>query len=166
MMFHTCKTKAEVNTLFKRLAKYLHPDHGGENDLMILLTEAKEKALSGLGGYSGLSSEDILGDAYKKAYRRYEEEESWFRESTSGERFYRSKPHGQKYNSTIGNVHREHPYSGIIDDILAAAKKNPRIKTHLAERAKSTMEMKGYISAEEYNELVMYYRHKKVDQYV
>src|SRR5690606_18871627 len=157
VMFHSCKTKAEVNTLFKRLAKHLHPDHGGENDLMVLLTEAKEKALSGLGSMSGLSSDDILGDAFKKAYQSADPEQEY--------PYWRSR-RTHYYHSSMGRVHRTSHNARIIDDILAAAKKNPRIKTHLADKAKETMDKQGYISAAEFNELLMYYKHKKVDQYV
>ena len=156
-MFHSCKTKAEVNALFKRLAKHLHPDHGGENDLMILLTEAKEKALFGLGSISGLSSDDILGDAFKKAYHSRAREQEYQ---------YRRSKGPQGYYSVASPVYRTSHNARVIDDILAAAKKNPRIKTHLADKAKETMDKQGYISPAEFNELLMYYRHKKVDQYV
>lgn len=165
MMFHTCKTKAEVNSLFKRLAKHLHPDQGGENDLMILLTEAKEKALSGLGSISGLSSDDILGDAFKRAYQGYRSGFEGFQGFEYGA-YNESKPKKHEYRPAMSSVFASHGNARIIDDILAAAKKNPRIKTHLADKAKETMDKQGYISADEFNELLMYYKHKKVDQYV
>ena len=42
-MFFKCQTKADCKTLFRKLAKRLHPDHGGEKDLMILLQESYEE---------------------------------------------------------------------------------------------------------------------------
>lgn len=41
-MFFKCKTKEESKVLFRRLAKFLHPDKGGDSDLMILLTQSYE----------------------------------------------------------------------------------------------------------------------------
>lgn len=43
-MFDDCKDKKEINLLFFRLAKFLHPDHGGENDLMTILLKSRDKA--------------------------------------------------------------------------------------------------------------------------
>ena len=42
-MFHRSQTKAEGKSLFRKLAMRLHPDHGGDNDLMILLQETYDK---------------------------------------------------------------------------------------------------------------------------
>lgn len=50
-MFHNCRSKEDVKSLFRRLAKYLHPDHGGDAKLMILLQEARDQAEEILDGY-------------------------------------------------------------------------------------------------------------------
>lgn len=42
-MFHKCKSSDEVKALYRRLAMLLHPDKGGDNALMTLLTECYEK---------------------------------------------------------------------------------------------------------------------------
>lgn len=38
-MFHRCKDKEDGHKLFKKLAKYLHPDTGGDHESFILLKE-------------------------------------------------------------------------------------------------------------------------------
>jgi curved DNA-binding protein CbpA len=38
-MFHRCKNEEDSKKLFRKLAMHLHPDQGGENDLMMLLKE-------------------------------------------------------------------------------------------------------------------------------
>lgn len=45
-MLRNCKTQEELKRLFKKLALRLHPDHGGSNELMILLKESYETQLS------------------------------------------------------------------------------------------------------------------------
>ena len=44
-MFQNCKTADEAKTLFRRLAHFLHPDKGGESDLMILLQDEYDMIL-------------------------------------------------------------------------------------------------------------------------
>lgn len=44
-MFHNCNNEKDAKELFRRLAHYLHPDKGGESDLMILLQQAYENTL-------------------------------------------------------------------------------------------------------------------------
>ena len=50
-MFQHCQNKQEVEKLYKRLAKRLHPDCGGEHELMILLKESYESALNRIRGH-------------------------------------------------------------------------------------------------------------------
>lgn len=38
-MFHRCVTLSEAKNIFRRCAMKLHPDYGGDSDLMILLKE-------------------------------------------------------------------------------------------------------------------------------
>lgn len=45
-MFHKCASRADVKTLFRKLALLIHPDKGGEVELMILLQESYEMALA------------------------------------------------------------------------------------------------------------------------
>lgn len=47
-MFAKCKTVLEIKTLYRRLALHLHPDHGGDNELMALLVESMEAALEAI----------------------------------------------------------------------------------------------------------------------
>lgn len=45
-MFHRCQTEIEAKELFRCLAKRLHPDCGGEKELMVLLQESHDIALN------------------------------------------------------------------------------------------------------------------------
>lgn len=47
-MFAKCKTVSEIKTLYRKLALHLHPDHGGDNELMSLLIATMETALEAL----------------------------------------------------------------------------------------------------------------------
>lgn len=44
-MFRNCQDEDSIKKLYLRLASFLHPDKGGEADLMIMLTNAYERAL-------------------------------------------------------------------------------------------------------------------------
>lgn len=45
-MFQECKTDEDRKKLYRRLSKHLHPDCGGEADLMALLTRSYESSMS------------------------------------------------------------------------------------------------------------------------
>ena len=51
-MFSHCNTAFEAKSLFRKLALKLHPDYGGSNELMILLTETYENALKNIANKS------------------------------------------------------------------------------------------------------------------
>jgi hypothetical protein len=53
-MFFECKSVEEKKKLYRRLSKYLHPDCGGEGDLMALLTRSYESSIS----FSGFEPDD------------------------------------------------------------------------------------------------------------
>jgi hypothetical protein len=44
-MFQNCKNELEAKNIFRRLAMRLHPDYGGDNELMILLKEYYDSSL-------------------------------------------------------------------------------------------------------------------------
>lgn len=44
-MFHKCKSKEEVKSLYFKLAQFLHPDKGGDGNLFSLLKESYDMAL-------------------------------------------------------------------------------------------------------------------------
>jgi hypothetical protein len=47
-MFINCQDEDSMKKLYRRLANFLHPDKGGEADLMIMLTKSFERALINL----------------------------------------------------------------------------------------------------------------------
>jgi hypothetical protein len=44
-MFHRCKNLNDIKKVYRRLALLIHPDKGGDADLMILLQESYELAI-------------------------------------------------------------------------------------------------------------------------
>jgi curved DNA-binding protein CbpA len=44
-MFRNCQDEESIKKLYRRLANFLHPDKGGEADLMIMLTKSFERSL-------------------------------------------------------------------------------------------------------------------------
>lgn len=68
-MFHRSQNKEAAKTLFRRLAMRLHPDHGGENDLMVLLQESYEKYNETF--YEEIQKDEPLG--YETAYENIDE---------------------------------------------------------------------------------------------
>lgn len=44
-MFDNCTNEIEVKFRFRQLAKLLHPDHGGTDELMVALYRCRDKAL-------------------------------------------------------------------------------------------------------------------------
>ncbi len=45
-MFQDCNSETEVKKLYRRLALLIHPDRGGDGELMVKLTKAYDRALS------------------------------------------------------------------------------------------------------------------------
>ncbi len=44
-MFRNCQDENSIKNLYRRLANFLHPDKGGEADLMVMLNKSYERAL-------------------------------------------------------------------------------------------------------------------------
>lgn len=63
-MFFNTYTKEEALKLFRKLSFRLHPDHGGSNELMILLQEAYEERCKWI---------EELDKAQKKEQKKYYE---------------------------------------------------------------------------------------------
>lgn len=66
--FNNCQTVAEIKSLYRKLAKEYHPDYGGSNELMGLLTDIYKASLKSV---DNQISVDEKGKAH---YYKYKEE--------------------------------------------------------------------------------------------
>lgn len=69
-MFHKCSSEEEAKKLFRRLALRLHPDAGGDSDLMILLQEWYEYSREAINESSKKQEKETKwsGEKYHKSY--------------------------------------------------------------------------------------------------
>lgn len=63
-MFSKCQCESDVKSLFRKLALRLHPDHGGSDELTILLNEAYSKAMKRVKLFEPIKSPTYEQKAY------------------------------------------------------------------------------------------------------
>lgn len=136
-MFQNCKNEQEIKELYRKLAKRLHPDSGGDHSLMILLTNDYETALM-LKASAGKQKAD---NARKKKNNKH-------------------CSYSMTSDSTIelGDTNLM-----IIDDILHYAEKNKSFDTKFVNSISDFLTERGYITGAQYNKLVNIYRAFRMD---
>lgn len=67
-MFRDCKNEKEIKLLFRKFAQVCHPDKGGNEEVMRILTEAKDRSLKDLEDYN----QNIKGE--EKPYENFEDD--------------------------------------------------------------------------------------------
>lgn len=156
-MFSKCKTKEECKTLFKRLAKRLHPDLGGEHDLMILLIEAHERQLKWTSFYD--DELDPLSNPSSSHKPKNEPNKKQEKETPSS-----FAPWDGIFSNVVEDVFLGDPRLTILDEILKYATKNPTFKTDFTESVKGFLNKKNYITSSQYNTLVKIYFSFRMDE--
>jgi len=144
-MFFKCSDKQEAKTLFKKLAMRLHPDHGGDHQLMILLKETYEKFI-----------EDL--DRYERFTKLVEESEN-----KKNEKKESPKKSEDKYQKVFEDVYDEEQLK-IIDEIIKYGEKHERFDTSFTESIKEYLEENGFITSTQYNSLVRVYYSFRMDK--
>ena len=134
-MFFRCKTPDETKKLFRRLALHLHPDKGGEDDLMILLQEAYQLHLDGISTW-----EESKKDTEKTTEKQKEEPE-----------------YPGSYQQVYEDVTKDNPILDIFKDILEYAKNHKNFKTDYTKSLIEFLEENGFITSSQYNGLVRIY---------
>lgn len=137
-MFHNCKNLDDSKKLFRKLAMRLHPDHGGDNELMILLQEA----------YNNFQ---FIHEELEKQNKQKDEEKS-------------KKENCNKYENAIEDVELGDESLKIIDEILEYAKNHERFKADFTESIKEYLEEHGHITSMQYNKLVKIYYSFRMDK--
>lgn len=123
-MFQNCKNENEAKKLFRRLALRLHPDAGGEGDLMVLLQESYETFLYYISTRdSGIFDPevDITEDGYQNVYEP---------------------------------ISINDPRIKIFDEIYAFAKTYDTFNTSFVDSVYEFAKRKGYVTAAQFNCLV------------
>lgn len=74
-MFDACKTQAESKKLYHRLAQKLHPDFGGDHDLMVILNTSYERHINLLQTWDKCQkkAEETCENRYQKEYEDIDE---------------------------------------------------------------------------------------------
>lgn len=136
-MFEVCKSTEEVKNLFRKLARHLHPDAGGDSFLMNRLQESKEYHLWKM-SLPNESTKDC--ETKTKDYK------------TEG------------YEESYEDIFEEDSRIEIIQDIFNYAKSHPRFCTSFVESVSDYLEKKGYITSAQYNSLVRCYYAFRMNQ--
>lgn len=151
-MFHDCKNEQEVKTLYRKLSMRLHPDHGGSDELMKLLTDAKERRSQEIQNGGSVRDDEI--EEIKKAY-----EEAW----TSFTRAQRRHESGSsKWNTRAQKPHDNGTETvkkgddrlSILEDILLYASHHPSFNIEFIKSIKQYLTLHGFVTMKQYNALV------------
>ena len=135
-MFGRCKDKEECKKLFKRLAKYLHPDTGGENDLFIMLQ-----------------------DSYEFVVQAFEDLEN-------SKKTHRKEPKYQdlKYTKVFENISSGDDRLEILEDIFSYQKAHPKFHSDFVNSVSDYLEENGLLTSGQYNTLVKIYYSFRMDK--
>lgn len=155
-MFHNCKNSDEAKTLYRRLAKILHPDKGGYADLMALMQDAYELFL-----YQLKRSDEELEELFKfKA--KAQPEKAKKTETPVAKNKYNGKY--QEVEEFVDSWDEER--ITVFDQIFAYAKTHKSFDPRFVTSVYETLEADGIISAGAYNScLKVYYAFRMGDWY-
>src|SRR6185503_4569547 len=170
-MFFKCKTIEEAKILFKRLAKKLHPELGGEHDLMILLQEAHENYIQ-----SSKFSQKKPEEDFNKVYDEFMAKSKQKRTEPKQKPKVKPKPEPEpevkrepspwdgKFIKVTDDIFTGDPRLSIIDLIFTYASKNSTFKTDFVKSVKGFLDKKDYITSSQYNSLIKVYFSFRMDE--
>jgi curved DNA-binding protein CbpA len=157
-MFHRCKNESEGKTLYRKLAKVLHPDLGGSDDLMVLLKETYDSFTEQLMEFrrrqeAEKSYYEYCSDQKKsnaKTYASAKKQESRSRKDWPGKY--------QEVDSSL-DIEEEEDVKKckIFDEVFTYAKEHPSFDQTFVVSVFSNFCSKGSISAKAYNAVVKIY---------
>lgn len=134
-MFHRCNSKDEVKKLYRRLAHKLHPDYGGDHELMVLLNEAQLIFI-----------------------KAFEDEENAFKP------FEKAKPKPKpeedktlKYKKTYDDIYEGDEKLEILHEITNYVEGKKSFDRDFLDSVIEFFNENGYVSSGQYNALVNVY---------
>lgn len=147
-MFHRCRTEQDIKTLFRRVAKFLHPDMGGNHELMIILQESYDQALESLKG-----SNKSVYDFYEDLKKNYKDPPKPKWEAFDG-----------IYQKMTERVWWGDPRLEIIDEIKDYARDHEKFKLDFVESVEEFLIENEYITSKQFNVLVNIYYSFAMDE--
>lgn len=179
-MFRKCKSIDEVKKLHRKLAMCLHPDHGGTNELMALLTESYEDEIerfeNGRRRDSGEFDFDEIFEQFVKESRKTasankehekQERERKQREKEEQKKKDEAERHKPEFKEPDGNIRyeqasvNEHKIKdfrlNILLEIKEYAKKNESFDPAFVDSVIKFWAQNFYITRGQYNALVNIY---------
>jgi|ERR1700722_10881568 len=145
-MWHKCTDEDQCKKLFRRLALRLHADHGGSDDLMILLKESYESKL-----------ETYLKKTKSKFTKRNEKKEHKTEKTLW-------KP-GDPFEKVIEDVDLADPMlQTLFLEIQTFSKTNKSFKIDFTESILEYALKNKYVTSNQFNALVKIYYTFRMDQ--
>lgn len=135
-MFHNCKNIQDVKKLFRKAAKFLHPDYGGENELMILLKESYQMAC----------------EFHEKIDKEEKNSENEDHEKN------------RVYEKSFEDVNEGDERLKIISEIQEYADRNSHFETKFVDSVSEYLEKNGFITSGQFNALVNIYYNFRMDK--
>jgi curved DNA-binding protein CbpA len=133
-MFFEFKTESEIKKLFRRFAKFLHPDQGGDAELMSLLMEYYKYSLQELHGKKS--------EIEKELFKQREEKE---------------RNQENKYKRVYEDVILGDDALKMVDEMKAYAKLCSNFKSDFFSSVMDFLDEKGYVTYRQYNSLLKVY---------
>ena len=136
-MWHKCKNDDDAKKLFRKLALRLHADHGGSDELMILLTESYEMRK---GSKTNSSSEKI----YRKKQKEPTVNTVWKK--------------GDCYEKVVDDVSAyDEMFLSLTKEITSYAKENEKFKMDYIESILEYAQKNQRVTSNQFNSLVKVY---------
>lgn len=135
-MWHRCNNSDDCKTLFRKLSMRLHPDHGGSNELIILLQESYDQEIK-------LRKIDSLES--KKSFE--ESNEFW-----------------KVYEKSFENIEEGDLRLNIINEIMEYAKTHKKFITTFTESVIEFFKENKFITSNQFYTLVKIYYSFNMDK--
>jgi hypothetical protein len=144
------RNEKEAKKLFKKLALRLHPDHGGTNELMMILTESYERHIENL---------KMIDDAFTAFTPP--EEEAWEEQSLEDLETYNRTG---VYAKVIYDIYLNDPRLDIIQKIKKYGETHKKFNTGYTESIEEYLEENEFITCNQFNSLVKIFYAFKMDK--
>lgn len=147
-MFHDCTSEAEVKKLYRKLALLVHPDRGGDTEIMAKLTRAYDRALGEIPRprSNASPSQSRSAPRPKPAPEPKPQPEA-----------PRPRKEGESYTESSETIVRGDWRLGIIAELLAFHQVKPIFKKDFIQSVSMFSQVRGFITHGQYNALVRMY---------